>query len=103
MLKMFSPKIVQSKVNISNEIASPHREYLLQAKGVMNNYLRDKKCTVSIKDCPLSDGDCLEISALNDSKQSFSRISVLKDGEIPFLRKIYKAIEMVSKQVTKKS
>lgn len=102
MLKIFSPKIQQSKIAIFTEIASPHREELMQAKGVMENYLRDKKCKVVIKNDPLCEGDdWLEVSALNYSKTANSRISVSKDGVIPFLRKIYRAIEIVTKDVEK--
>ena len=99
MLKIFSPKVPQSKIAVFTEIASPYKEELLQAKGVMANYLRDKKCKVTIKNDPLSEGDCLEVSAINYSRTSISRISVLKEGEIPFLRKIYRAIEIVTKDV----
>lgn len=100
MLKIFSPKVSQSKIAIFTEIAPPHREELMQAKGIMENYLRDKKCKVVIKNDPLSEGDdWLEVSAMDYSKTVNSRISVSKEGETPFLRKIYRAIEIVTKQV----
>lgn len=102
MLKIFSPKIPQSKVAIFAEIAPPHREELMQARGVMENYLKDKECKVFIKNDFLSGRDWLEVSAINYSKTSSSRISVSKYGEHPFLRKIYEAMEIVVKDVTKK-
>ena len=100
MLNIFSPKIPQSKIAIFREIAPPHRKELMQARGVMENYLQDKKCKVVIKNDPLYGGeDWIEVSAINYSKTANSRISVSKEGEIPFLRKIYRAIEIVTKDV----
>lgn len=103
MLKIFPNKITKSKTYISDSISNPYKEQLLQARGVVDNYLKDKKCSVTIKNCPLSGSDYLEISSLNDSKTSLSRISVLKSGERSFLRKIYEAVEIVVKDVTNKS
>ncbi len=101
MLKIFSPKISQSNLSIFTNISSPHREELMQAKGVMENFLRDKKCKVVIKNDPLGGGDYVEVRAANYARTSLSRISVLKDGEIPLLKKIYIALGIVTEDVTK--
>ena len=101
MIKIFSPKITQSKINISKEVDSLYREQLLQARGVIDNYLKDKKCTVGIKNCPLSGCKYLAVNAINDCKNILSRVSVAKESEQPFLRTIYQAIEFVTKQVTR--
>ena len=95
MFKIFAPKAI-NRIHISHfEEKNLHQE-LIQAKGVMDNYMKDKRFAVSISQCPLDD-EYVQVQAMSDSKKSLSRVSVSKNGEIPFLRKIYSAIEMFAK------
>ena len=58
--------------------------------------MKDKRFAVRISQCPFDD-EYVQVQAMSDSKKSLSRVSVSKNGEIPFLRKIYSAIEMFAK------
>ena len=49
--------------------------------------MKDKRFAVSISQCPFDDL-YVQVQAMSDSKKSLSRVSVSKNGEIPFLRKI---------------
>ena len=98
MFKIFAPKTINS-IRISRlEEKNLHQE-LIQAKGVMDNYMKDKHFVVNISQCPLSD-KFVQLQALSDTRKSLSCVSVSKNGEIPFLRKIYSAIEMFAKDPT---
>ena len=59
----------------------------------MDNYMKDKHFVVAISQCPLDD-EFVQLQAISDTKRSLSRVSISKNGKIPFLRKIYSAIEM---------
>lgn len=95
MFKIFAPKTI-NRIHISSlEEKNLHQE-LIQAKGVMNNYMKDKHFVVKIGQCPLDD-EYVQLQAMSDTRKSMSSVSVSKNGEIPFLRKIYSAIEMFAK------
>ena len=54
MFKIFAPKTI-NRVHIKHlKEANLHQE-LTQAKGVMDNYMKDKHFTISITQCPLND------------------------------------------------
>ena len=95
MFKIFAPKAI-NRIHISHLEEKKLHQELIQAKGVMNNYMKDKRFAVRISQCPF-DGEYVQVQAMSDSKKSLSRVSVSKNGEIPFLRKIYSAIEMFAK------
>lgn len=95
LMKIFAPKTVD-RVNIYPLKEVKLTEKLQQAKGVMNNYLKDKHFSVSISQCPL-DEECLQVKVISDTKKSMSRVSVKKEGDIPLLRKIYTVIETFAK------
>lgn len=99
MIRFFPSKVIKSRVNISPNIAKPYKEQLLQARLVMDNYLKDKKCTISIQNSVFGGSDYLDIQAISDSKNRLSVISVSKNSETPFLRKIYKAVEKLANNV----
>ena len=92
LTKIFTPKIVE-KVTINVADATKARE-LEQAKGVMNNYLKDKHFTVRLFDA--LDADTVVVQGLNEDKTALEWITVLKESDTPFLRKIYQAIENLS-------
>ena len=67
---------------------------LTQAKGIMNNYLKDKHFAVTFYD---SEDEYVGIQSCNDAKTAIRVIAVKKDSETPFLRNIYKALEIFAK------
>ncbi|MBR2430600.1 hypothetical protein IKB17_03945 [bacterium] len=93
MLKIFAPKIVD-RVRIPEFNDSKISQQLYQAKGVINNYLKDKHFTVDISN---ADDKYAIVEAKADAKKQYASIFVKNDGEIPFLRKIYSAIEKLAK------
>lgn len=95
MLKIFTPKSID-RVRINSLKETNLHQDLIQAKGVMDNYMKNKYFVVSISQCPLDD-EFVQVQAISDTKKCVSRVSVSKYGEIPFLRKIYSAIEMFAK------
>ena len=94
MLKIFAPKMV-NRVNIGYIGNVKIAQELNQAKGVMNNYLKDKKFSVTFVDS--FDKDFVHAQSLDDKKTSCSYIAIKKDGDTPFLRNIYKALEKFAK------
>lgn len=92
MFKIFTPKAI-NRVNIGPLKEKNLHQDLIQAKGIIDNYMKDKNFVVNIRQCPLDD-DFVRVGALSDTKKSMSSVSICKKGEIPFLRKIYSAIEM---------
>lgn len=99
MIKFLTQKINPSKISISKNISLPHKEQLMQAQKVMDNYLKDKNCNIKIRNSAMYGNDYLDVQAMSNSKKTMCLISVLKDGDVPFLRKIYKAIETVANNV----
>jgi hypothetical protein len=95
MFRIFAPK-ANNRVVINRLREKNLHQELTQAKGVMDNYMKDKHFTVNISQCPLDD-EFVQLQAMSDSKMSLSCISVRKNGEKPFLRKVYSAIEMFAK------
>lgn len=87
-------------VRISQSIASPYREHLNQAKGVMENYLKDKKFNVNIyESSPVwgcQDADYLDIQLTHP--KAMRVIQIKKESDTPFLRKVYKALEEMSRE-----
>ena len=92
MFKIFAPKTI-NRVHIKHLKETNLHQELTQAKGVMDNYMKDKHFVVAISQCPLDD-EFVQLQAISDTKRSLSRVSISKNGKIPFLRKIYSAIEM---------
>lgn len=89
-----------SKVKISQKINEPELSILNQSKGVIDNFLSYKK---NLGDIHIKDGDMFNnqdyISVIHTKPNAISRISILKNGEIPFLRKVYTAVEKVIKDI----
>lgn len=83
--------------NVSKNISSPEKEYLKQAKGVVENYLKDKKenISISIRNSILGDNDCLSVSCTTNTRQSIT--DIIKNGDLPLLRKVYMVIEDFAK------
>ena len=96
MIKLFGPKIVD-KVTIQNISNKKHYAELNQAKGVMNNYLKDKHFKITISDSPFFGSDILDVKGFSDSAKSMSIYSIRTESKTPFLRNIYKAIENLAK------
>ncbi len=92
IFKTLFVKPVPNRVFIHPSVSSPYSEQLEQAKGVMNNYLRDKNFTVSFYN-DVFDFKKINVIASNNSKTALSMISFVKDDKKPFLRKAYEAIE----------
>ena len=95
MLKILAAKTI-NRIRISRLKEKNLHQELIQAKGVMNNYMKDKHFVVNIGQCQFDD-EFVQLQALSDTKKNLSCVSVSKNGEIPFLRKIYRAIEMFAK------
>lgn len=94
MLKIFGPKVA-NRVRIPKLNTGKYTEQLYQAKGVIDNYLKDKNFRVTIID--FSDTQML-VQAFPDKKNSMSSTFIKKeDDDIPFLRKIYKIVEDFAK------
>ena len=70
---------------------------LNQAKGVINNYLKDKHFTVEFTTSPFLGNEFVCVKTISDSKKAFGLAAVKKDGDTPFLRRIYQTIENVAK------
>lgn len=89
-----------TKVKISQEIAEPELSILNQSKGIIDNFLASKKNLGKIY---ITDGDMYGnkdcISVIHSKQNSNSRISILKNGNLPLLRKIYAAVEEVTKTI----
>ena len=87
-------------IRISLLVPQPYRDQLHQAKGVMNNYLKDKDINVCISPCTLvphaADFDSLEILGHNSNAERF--IKVKKEDDTPFLRRVYQAIETIAQE-----
>ena len=81
------------KVKIRVADAKKAKE-LTQAKGVMNNYLKDKFFTVTFYD---SADDYIGVQGASDSKTGIRVMAVKKDTNTPFLRNIYKTLEVFAK------
>ena len=98
-MKIFNIKNKSSEhVKISRHIEQPYFSRLNQAKGVMENYLRDKNLNIYISRSDLRwgehDADYLDI--LGYTPQAQRIIQIKKESDTPFLRKIYKAIEIIA-------
>ena len=100
MIKIFAPKMVDrvtvgyiGNVKISQE--------LNQAKGVMNNYLRDKHFSVEISNSLEESSSPILVRGISDAKKPSScTVPVKNDDKEPLLRKIYRTIEMFAKDPT---
>ena len=95
MLKIFAPKVID-RVNIGYIGNVKISQELNQAKGVMNNYLRDKHFTVDISAFEQGD-EFINIRGLADSQKSSCIVPIKKDGNEPLLRRVYRTIEMFAK------
>lgn len=94
MLKIFGPKVA-NRVRIPELNTGKYTEQLYQAKGVMENYLKDKHFRVNIAD---SNDKFMLVEAIADSKKAIAAILIRKnDEETPFLRKVYRVIEGFAK------
>ena len=87
-------------VRMSSLVPEPYSDQLHQAKGVMGNYLKDKDLNVYISPCTLvphaSDFDSIQILGHNSKAKHF--IKVKKEGDTPFLRRVYQAIETIAQK-----
>ncbi len=92
-----TPKTIEH-ARISPLVPQPYREQLKQAKGVMENYLKDKALDVYISPCSLvprsSEFDSIQVMGHNPAAARF--IKVKKEGDTPFLRRVYSAIETIA-------
>ena len=87
-----------NKVIISKSVGQPEYDILNQAKGVMENYLKDKNFTVKFSETVLCDKNLIvEGLSLSKNKANLWAISKEKYCQQPFLRIVYKAIEEISK------
>ena len=94
MLKIFGPKVA-NRVRIPELNTGKYTEQLFQAKGVINNYLKDKHLKVNIADM---DDKFMLVEAIADNKKTiFSTFIRKEDGDTPFLRKVYRVIEGFAK------
>lgn len=92
MLKIFAPKIIDKvTINVTDAVKAKELE---QAKGVMNNYLKDKHFTVRLFDS--LETDAIVVQGLNEEKTALQWITILKESDTPFLRKVYLAIEKLA-------
>ena len=89
--KIFSPKVID-RVQIS--VTDPQlAKELYQAKGVMNNYLRDKHFSVQITNSRLI-SDAVDIRVISDSRKSAAtNYGIPAKSETPLLRRIYRNLE----------
>lgn len=81
--------------HVSKDISSPEREYLKQAKGMVTNYLKDKKENISIGIGLSIYDDCISVHCT--SKKRMSITDIKKNSDIPLLRKVYMAVENFAK------
>lgn len=100
-MKIFKPtKKLFGNVRISPNVNSPYKEQLNQAKGVMENYLRDKKFNINIYESSSAWGsqaaDYLDIQLTHPKTMRIMQIK--KDTDTPFLRKVYKALEEMARE-----
>ncbi len=99
-MKIFkiAPKIIE-KVKISKEIQNPYKEQLVQAKGIMENYLKDKPFNVNINKVSSVWGkdadDYVEIQGY--TPKSLSIYHIKKESDMSFLRLVYKTLEELAK------
>ena len=93
MIRLFTPKVV-NKVHVNVADVAKAQE-LEQAKGVMNNYLRDKNFTVTFVDS--FDKEFVHAQGLDNRKTCCKYVAIKKESDTPFLRTIYKAIERLAK------
>ena len=96
MIKLFGPKIVD-RVTIQNISDKKIYTELNQAKGVMNNFLKDKKFKITISDSVFWGKDSLDIKGFSDSAKSMNMYSIKTNSETHFLRNVYKVIENLAK------
>lgn len=96
MIKLFAPKVID-RVTIQPMSNKKLYAELNQAKGVMNNYLKDKHFKITISDSPFYGSDVLDVKGFSDSAKSMSLYSIKTESKTPFLRNIYKAIENLAK------
>ena len=92
IMKIFKQTSID-RVKISVSDAQKAKE-LIQAKGVMNNYLKDKYFNVIFYD---SADEYIGIQSYNDAKTALRVMAVKKDSETPFLRNVYKVLEVLAK------
>ena len=103
-MKIFPVKNVHRPTFIIDKsISESHLAYINQAKGVIENYLKDK--TQLDKVC-VKEGDIfgcknmLSVSASNSKCNVI--ISFLKDSDTPFLRKVYNGIQETVAEICKR-
>ncbi len=90
---------------IDKSIPEPELQYLNQARGVIENYLKDKKKVeqVSIINGDIFDKENIEMLHVYASRPTVqSCISFARDSATPFLRKVYKAVEVTVNDIIKK-
>lgn len=101
MLKIFAPKVVD-KVNVGYIGDIKISKEINQAKGVMNNYLRDKHFSVEISRSLEKESSPILVRGISEAKKSPSScmVPIKSDDKEPLLRKIYRTIEMFAKDPT---
>lgn len=86
-------------VKISQKISEPYLEQLNQAKGIMENYLKDKPFNVNINKVSSVWGkdseDYVEIQGY--TPKSLSIYHIKKESDTSFLRLVYKTLEELAK------
>ncbi len=89
------------QVKISSNIPQPYLGQLNQAKGVMENYLKDKKLNISISNSSLIWGNRVDdyLDITGNTPKAIRIIQIKKESNTPFLRKVYKAIEILHKSL----
>ena len=97
MIKLFTHKPID-RVNVWSISNKKIEAELNQAKGVINNYLKDKNFKVAIGDSPLAKNDCLDIAGFADSGKAMRKITIKKESDKPLLRNVYAAIENIAKE-----
>ncbi len=100
-MKIFNPPAKPfGNVRIFQNISSPYKEQLNQAKGVMENYLRDKNFNINIYESSSVLGsqaaDYLDIQLTHPKTMRIMQVK--KDTDTPFLRKVYKALEEMARE-----
>lgn len=94
MIKIIGPRVVD-RVNVAltdKAVSEP----LIQAKGVMNNYLKDKHFRIKFTNS-IFDDNAIDVHAISDSRKASALYTVKRNGDSPFLRSVYQALEAANK------
>ena len=85
------------RILVSDARNAQKAEELTRAKGVMNNYLRDKNLSVKFKDS-IFDINRIDMY-IYSKKRAMGVYTVHKETkDTPFLRLVYKVLENISKK-----